>query len=144
MSRMRAASLTRLSISSFGSFRMRRLVDGHVGIQGVVLEHHRDVAILGRDVVDELAVDEQLALGDVLEPGDHAQCRGLAAARRPDENHELLVVDGDVRVVDGADIALVDFADLPQLYLGHDSSLIGVILVPQSLDWKYSDRKSDQ
>ena len=69
------------------------LVDCHVGIQGVVLEHHRDVAVLGRDVVDELVVDEKLALGDVLEAGDHPQRRGLAAARRADEDHELLVIN---------------------------------------------------
>jgi hypothetical protein len=56
------------------------VVDGHVRVQGVVLEHHRDVAVLGRHVVHELPVDEQLAFRDVLESGDHAQGRRLAAA----------------------------------------------------------------
>ena len=44
----------------------------------------------GRNVVDELAVDVELALGDLLETGDHAQGRRLAAARRTDEDDELL------------------------------------------------------
>jgi len=42
---------------------------------------------------DLLAVDADLARGDLLEPGDHAQGRGLAAAGWPDEDHELAVLD---------------------------------------------------
>ena len=34
--------------------------------------------------------------GDRLEPGDHAQHRRLAAARRPEQHHELAVGDGQV------------------------------------------------
>jgi hypothetical protein len=64
-------------------------------VDGVVLEHHGDVALLGLALVDHLAADLQRAAGDVLEPGDHAQGRRLAAARRPDEDHEFAV--GDVR-----------------------------------------------
>ena len=35
--------------------------DGHVRVQGVVLEHHRDVAVLGRHVGDVAAADRDLA-----------------------------------------------------------------------------------
>ena len=38
--------------------------------------------------------------GDVLEPGDHAQQRGLAAAGRADQHDELAVGDLDVDAVD--------------------------------------------
>jgi len=51
------------------------LVHGHVRIQRVVLEDHRDVAILGRDVVDTPAADVNFAAGRLLESGDHAQRR---------------------------------------------------------------------
>ena len=37
------------------------LPHGHVRVQGVALEHHRDVAVLGRLVVDDLPADAQLA-----------------------------------------------------------------------------------
>jgi hypothetical protein len=41
---------------------------------------HRDVAVRGRDVVDLAVADPDRARGHLLETGDHAQQRGLAAA----------------------------------------------------------------
>ena len=54
----------------------------------------------GVDVVDQLAVDQDLAVGDLLEPGDHPQQGRLAATRRADEDHELAVLDLQVDAVD--------------------------------------------
>ena len=65
----------------------------HVRIQGVVLEHHRDVAFPRWEVVDNLLADLHGSLGDALEAGDHPQDRRLAAAGWADEHHELTVVD---------------------------------------------------
>ena len=75
------------------------LVHRHIGVQSVALEHHGDVAVLGRHVVDALAVDEHVARGNVLQAGDHAHRRGLTAARRANEDDELLVVNGEVEVL---------------------------------------------
>ena len=75
------------------------LVHRHVGVQSIALEHHGDVAVLGRHVVDALAVDEHVARGNVLQAGDHAHRRGLTAARRANEDDELLVVNGEVEVL---------------------------------------------
>jgi hypothetical protein len=72
----------------------------HVRVQGVGLEHHGDVAVLGGELVDHPAADADLALGDVLQPGDHVQAGRLSAARRADQDHELAVVDVQVGVVD--------------------------------------------
>ena len=44
----------------------------HVRIERVALEDHRDVAVLGRDVVHHLAADRDRAAGDLLEAGHHA------------------------------------------------------------------------
>ena len=71
----------------------------HVRVERVGLEHHRDVAVLGRLLVDPLAADAQLAGGDVLQPGDHVQRGGLPAAGRPDQDHELAVGDLEVDLV---------------------------------------------
>jgi hypothetical protein len=48
------------------------LGDCHVRVQRVVLEHHRDVAVLRRHVVDDVAADHDVAVADVLEACDHA------------------------------------------------------------------------
>ncbi len=65
------------------------LVDGHVRIERVALEHHRDVAIFGWHVVHDAAGDEDVAPGRALEARDHPEGGRLAAPRRPDENDEL-------------------------------------------------------
>ena len=69
------------------------LEDRHVRIERVVLEHHGDVAILRRQVVDHLAADRDVAGSDFLEARDHAQRRALAAAGRADQHDELVVRD---------------------------------------------------
>ena len=93
------------------------LAHGHVRVERVVLEDHRDVAVLRRAVVDHLAADLQLAAGDVLEPGDHPQRRRLAAARRPDQDHELAVGDVEVHVLDGFVAVVEDLGDAIEDYL---------------------------
>jgi hypothetical protein len=73
---------------------------GHVRIEGVVLEHHRDVALLGRHPIDHGAADRDLAGADFLQPGDHPQECRLAAPGRAHQDAELAVGD---RNVDAAD-----------------------------------------
>ena len=70
-----------------------------MGIQGVALEHHGDVPVLGLHVVHQLAADVQLAAGDVLQTGDHPQRGGLAAAGGTHQNDELLVRNVQVEVL---------------------------------------------
>ncbi len=65
------------------------LARGHCRVKRVGLEHHGDVAVLGRDRVDELSVDADLALTHALEARDHREQSRLAAARRADEGDEL-------------------------------------------------------
>jgi hypothetical protein len=62
-------------------------------IERVGLEHHGDVAVLRCDVIDQPFADADLAAGSLLQPGDHAQQRGLAAARRADQDDELAIGD---------------------------------------------------
>ena len=50
--------------------------------------------------VDRAAGNGDLALGDRLQAGDHAQQRGLAAARGPDDDDELAVGDLGIDAVD--------------------------------------------
>ena len=105
-----------MSITSLRSLRSfsegHVLIDGRVWVQGVVLENHRDIPVLGGDVVHQLAVDVKLTLGDLLKTCDHSQRRGLAAAGGPTRNDELLI--GDVK----AELLHRDNALLGYLELG--------------------------
>ena len=46
-----------------------------------------------------------LPLGRLFEAADHAQRRGLAAARRSEQREELARLDHEVDVVDGDEVA---------------------------------------
>jgi hypothetical protein len=75
------------------------LAHGHVRVQRIALEHHRHVAFLGQQVVDDATVDADHPGADVLQPGEHAQQRGLAAARGADQHGERTVRDLDADLV---------------------------------------------
>ena len=95
------------------------LEHGEVRVQRVALEHHCDVAVARRDVVDDAVADSQNALGDVLEPCDHPQRSRLATSRRPHEHHELAVLDVERDLVHGARAVRVDLAHAIERHLGH-------------------------
>ena len=96
--------------------------DRHVRVERVVLEHHGDVPLFRRHVVDDALADADLAARDVLEAGDHAQKGRLAAARRADQDHELPVDDVDRDAVD--DLRRAEgLADVADLNSSHDRCL---------------------
>ncbi len=88
---------------------------GEMREQRVILEHEADRAPLRRQpdavmrIQPRLAADGDATLGRHQEPGDGAQHRRLAAARRTDERHELARparqrhVHGDRRALHEAD-----------------------------------------
>ena len=86
------------------------VVDREVRVERVALEDHRDVAVLGRNVVHDPLADLQDTLGDVLQPGHHAERGRLAAPRGPDEDHELAVLDPEGHIGDGSRPIRVDLA----------------------------------
>ena len=96
----------------------------HVGIEGVVLEDHGDVTVLGGQLVDGPIADPDRARRDLLEPGDHAKRRCLAASRRTDQHHELAVVDGKAELGDGDRPVRVHLGDAIELYRAHDPDLL--------------------
>ena len=90
------------------------VVDAHVLVERVVLEHHGDVAVARRQMVDHLVADADVAAGDVFQPRNHAQRRRLAAAGRADQRHELLVGNLEIDVLHGVEqraIMLVELAE---------------------------------
>src|SRR5262249_38118657 len=86
------------------------LVDREVRVERVALEHHRDVTVAGRDVVDDPRPDAHDALGDLLEAGEHPQRRRLPAAGGADQHHELAVGDLERQPGHGPSAVRVDLA----------------------------------
>ncbi len=79
---------------------------GEVRIEGVVLEHHRHVAVPRADVVDRPAADPDDSFVGLLESGDEAEHGGLPAAGRADEHQQLTIGDVQGQVPDGDDAAV--------------------------------------
>src|SRR5699024_2234830 len=73
--------------------------DRHVRVERVVLEDHRDVAVLGLDVGDVTVADVDPTGVDVLEACEHTKSRRLPAARGADEDEEFPVLDLEVERV---------------------------------------------
>ena len=66
------------------------LVNGHVGVQSVALEHHGDVAVLRGNVVDQTAADVRFALGGLLQAGGAPSVCPLCQAHAGREAPELV------------------------------------------------------
>ena len=93
----------------------------HVRVEREQLEDEGDVA-LGRALsAHVLAIQENAAGGRDLEPGDHAQGRGLAAAGRAEQHEEAAVGDDEVRVAHRDEVAEALVQAL-EADLGHHSS----------------------
>ena len=77
---------------------------GHVGEQGVFLEHGVDVAAPRGQCGDVDAAEPDHPGRRLLEAGDHAQHGGLARAGRAEDREQLAVGDGEVCALDGHDL----------------------------------------
>jgi hypothetical protein len=73
--------------------------DRHVRIERVVLEHHGDVPLFWLDVVHHPVTDRYGSGRDVLQPRQHAQQRGFAAAGRADQDDKGAVLDRNSHAV---------------------------------------------
>ncbi len=78
------------------------LAHGHMRVERVVLEDHRDVATLRIDVSHVAIADQDGSVGHLLEPRDAAQQRRLSATGRADEHDEFAVFDQQIDSVDRA------------------------------------------
>ena len=83
------------------------LEDGHVRVEGVVLEDHRHPPFVGRHPGDVPIAEEDRPGIRLVEAGDQVQGRALSAAGRAEERHEGAVRDLEAEIVDRADLAVV-------------------------------------
>ena len=87
-------------------------------VERIGLEHHRKPATRRRYRGGVGTIDQHLSRGDILKSGDQAKQRRLAAARRPDKNDELAILDLQIQRRDDLDVAKA-LRNLFQLYLFH-------------------------
>jgi hypothetical protein len=99
------------------------LLHAHVRVQGIVLEHHRDVPVLRRQVIHHPVPDRDRPGGDLLQPRDRPQCGRLPAPRRTDQHHELAISDIQAQLVDRLHAARVRLLHLIQDDLRHGGSV---------------------
>src|SRR5262245_24696801 len=90
-------------------------------IERIVLEHHGDVALDGREIINALAVHQDVARGRVLESGDHIERRRLAAARGAEKGHELALGNGEIDILAGR-IKAEHLRDIPEFDGRHGRS----------------------
>src|SRR6266516_7019428 len=88
-------------------------------IERVVLEDHRDVALLRRHLRHVAVADRDRAARALLEPRDHPEQRRLPATRRADKHHELAVSDVECNLVDRLDAVRINLGDGIQLDPAH-------------------------
>ncbi len=90
-------------------------VDRHMGIEGIVLKDHGDVAISGRQVVDSLARDGDVTLSDLFKAGDHAQNGRFSAPGGPHQYQQLPILNCQGRLGHRSDVSGINLGDVPEL-----------------------------
>ena len=85
----------------------------HMGKQGIFLEHHADIAMIGCNAGDVLVSDMDRACRRRLESGNHGQKRGLAGTGRSHDRDKFTRLDLDAGVMDSTDLP-VTFLDMAE------------------------------
>src|SRR5204863_372739 len=129
--------------SGWHALRQQRKADVlahiHMRIERKQLEHEGDVALPRPAHGHILAAEQDLAASRQFQTCDHAQCRRLAAARRPEHDEELAILDDEAGVLHGDEIAeglsqMLD-ADFGHDYSGNFETMMN-ITVPASMVMK--------
>ena len=93
---------------------------------GVVLEHHADVALVSGHVVDALVAEIEVAALDGVKARYHAQKRGLAAAGRAEQREEFALADVQRNAVECGEVAVALDGVLDDYLIAHVVSSVYV------------------
>ena len=93
--------------------------------QRIFLEHRVDLPLMGRDIVDPLAVEGHIAACGRGETADDPQCGSLAAPTGAKQREEFGIVDVKIDVIENQ-LVVKRHAEIPQAnqLFGHLSSSI--------------------
>ncbi|MNM42719.1 hypothetical protein D3C81_535640 [compost metagenome] len=93
--------------TAHGQRERQVLGDRHVREQRVILEHHADVTLVRRHVVDGAPGQQDFTRSRCFETGEHHQAGGLAGAGRPEQGEEFAFANVQVEVFDDQVLAVV-------------------------------------
>ena len=79
----------------------------HMRKERIVLKDHPNSALVRRDVVDRVAVKENLSVRRRLKPRQHHETRGLSRPRRSEHRQKLALADGQIQVLYHEDFSIV-------------------------------------
>jgi len=94
------------------------LTDGQIREEGIGLEHHAHIALIGRFLGDVLAVQGDGTGIDRFKSGDHAQGGGFTAAGRSEEGHKFALFHLEVEILHRRNAA-VDFGNVGKGQVSH-------------------------
>src|SRR2546429_3752200 len=97
--------------------------DVHVGIEGIVLKHHGDIAVFGRHAIDQSVTDVEMASAGFIQACYHAQDRAFAGTRGSDQHHKFVVIDGQADIMHHFYFAEV-LVDVLEANTSHSSLLL--------------------
>ena len=78
----------------------------------MVLKHHADAALVGRNVVDVPAVQPDFAMGGGLNPASIIRQVVLPEPDGPQHGQELALADGKVQVFDDQRLTIITFLNV--------------------------------
>ena len=85
------------------------VIHAHVRVQRVVLENHGDISLGWFQLIDYAFTNGHSTCSDGLQARHHAQQRGFAAARWPDDDDKLAIVNLSTQILNDG-IALGAYA----------------------------------
>ncbi len=84
--------------------------------QRVILKHHADSPLVGRDMVDRPAVQYDFAIRRRLETGQHHQAGRLARTGRPEHRQKFAACDIEIEILNDQRFAVIAFLDVDEPY----------------------------
>ncbi len=86
----KAVNLVFCNFSQFQT-KCHIVIYGHMWIQSVVLEYHRDISVFWLNVVHQFITNPQLTTGNLFQAGNHTKCSRFTTSGWSYENNKLFV-----------------------------------------------------
>ena len=89
-------------------------------IKRIILEHHGDIAVFGRDIIDKRSLIQISPEVTSSNPAIMRKVVDLPQPEGPDKYEKLLVADFQINILDGIGTALIPFAKIFDPDIGHN------------------------